>query len=189
MPVEFIETEIPAVLEVRPRVFRDGRGFFMEAHSERNWAQGGFDERFVQDNVSCSAKGVLRGMHYQLDPHGMGKYVRVLRGAVFDVALDLRRGSPTFGRWAGRELTAENALGLWVPVGFAHGFQALEDDTLVYYKCTGLYTPDAERSVNAYDAQAAITWPLKEATLSEKDAVAPSLADAEYNFAYSAPGA
>ena len=186
MPVAFAETEIPGVLVAETGIFRDHRGFFTETYSRKVWEDAGFKESFVQDNLSMSAKGTLRGMHYQLNPHGMGKLVRAVSGSVFDAAVDLREGSPTFGKWVGRTLSAENGLALWVPIGFAHGFVALEDDTLVSYKCTGMHTPEAERSLLYDDPDVRIAWPLEPTIISTKDAAAPSLKDAEYNFTFDA---
>lgn len=186
MPVEFESTEIDGVLVVKTGLFSDHRGFFSETYSRDVWAEKGFKETFVQDNLSKSAKGTLRGMHYQLAAHGMGKLVRVVQGAIFDVAVDLRRGSPTFGRWVGRELTGENHRALWVPVGFAHGFVALEEDTTVWYKCTGHHAPQSERSLNYNDAQVGIQWPVEPTVISTKDAAAPGLDAAEYDFEYKA---
>ena len=148
------------------------------------WEEAGFLETFVQDNLSKSSRGTLRGMHYQLDPHGMGKLVRCVQGAVVDVAVDLRAGSPTYSKWVGRELSGSNHLSLWVPVGFAHGFVALEDDTLVHYKCTGMHEPDAERAVSYKDPTIAIEWPLEPSVITQKDEDAPLLADAEANFIF-----
>jgi dTDP-4-dehydrorhamnose 3,5-epimerase len=184
MPVEFAKTEIAGVLEVKTGLFEDDRGFFTEAYSLPVWKAGGFEGVFVQDNLSRSRKGTLRGMHYQLLTHGMGKLVRVVQGSVFDVAVDLRRGSPTFGNWVGRTLSGRDSSALWIPVGFAHGFVALEDDTLVWYKCTGAHAPEAERSLNYRDPQVAIAWPLEPTIISRKDAEAPLLADADYDFLY-----
>lgn len=184
MSVEFTKTEIADVLEVRTGQFEDDRGFFTETYSLPTWKAGGFDGVFVQDNLSRSCKGTLRGMHYQLSTHGMGKLVRVVRGAVFDVAVDLRRDSPTFGKWLGRTLSSENGLSLWVPVGFAHGFVALQDETLVWYKCTGAHAPEAERSLLYSDPGVAIEWPIEPTAISAKDLDAPRLADAEYDFVY-----
>ena len=184
MPIDFAKTEIAGVLEVKTALFEDDRGFFSETYSLPVWEAGGFDQVFVQDNLSGSRKGTLRGMHYQLSAHGLGKLVRVVHGAVFDVAVDLRKGSPSFGRWVGRTLSRENMLALWVPVGFAHGFVALEDDTLVWYKCTGTHVPEAERSLNYKDPEVAIEWPLEPSIVSQKDAEAPLLGDAEYDFVY-----
>jgi len=182
--VEFIPTEIENVLIVKPHVFGDDRGFLTETYSERNWALEGFRASFVQDNLSLSSKGTLRGMHYQLEPHAMGKLVRAVTGAVFDVGVDLRRGSPTFGRWVGRTLRAEDHAALWLPPGFAHGFVALEDHTLVYYKCTEFYTPEAEASLAYNDPDVGIEWPIEPTSISRKDLGAPRLKDAKYNFVY-----
>ncbi len=182
--VAFRPTEIAGVLEIDLPRYGDDRGYFMEAYNKKVWQDAGFEAEFVQDNMSKSAAGVLRGLHYQIQPHGMGKLVRAITGRVFDVAVDLRRASPTFGQWAGRELSAENGLALWIPSGFAHGFLSLEDDTIVYYKCTYWYTPEAERSLNWQDPKVNIDWPEEPASISPKDAAAPYLNDAEYNFVY-----
>lgn len=182
MAAKIDPTEIASVLEIHTGLFEDDRGFFSESYSREMWRQAGFDEVFVQDNLSKSCRGTLRGMHYQLEPHGMGKLVRCVRGAVFDVAVDLREDSPTYGKWVGRELSERNHLSLWVPVGFAHGFVALEDETLVHYKCTAIHTPEAERALSYKDPQVAIEWPLEPNIISEKDAKAPLLADVEANF-------
>jgi len=184
MPVEFKKTEIPDVLEINTGIFEDDRGFFTETYSLPVWKKEGFLGSFVQDNLSRSTKGTLRGMHYQLSTRGMGKLVRVVQGSVFDVAVDLRKGSPTFGRWVGRTLSGENGVALWVPVGFAHGFVALEDDTFVWYKCTGVHAPEAERSLYFKDSRVAIAWPFEPTVISEKDAEAPRLENAEYDFVY-----
>ena len=184
MPVEFTKTEIADVLEVKTGRFDVDRGFFTETYSLPTWKAGGFGGLFVQDNLSRSRKGTLRGMHYQLSNRGMGKLVRVVQGAVFDVAVDLRTGSPTFGKWVGRTLSGENGLSLWVPVGFAHGFVALEDDTFVWYKCTGTHSPESERSMHYDDPTVSVEWPLAPTIISQKDAEAPLLADAEYDFVY-----
>lgn len=184
VPVEFEPTELEGILLVKGRIFTDSRGYFTEVFSQEAWEQAGFRETFVQDNLSRSSKGTLRGMHYQLSSHGMGKLVRVVKGAVFDVAVDLRRGSPTFGRWFGCELNDRAGVSLYIPVGFAHGFLALEDDTLVLYKCTAAYAPQAERSLHYNDPQVAIRWPFQPTTVSRKDAAAPPLESAEYDFVY-----
>lgn len=182
--VRFEPTEIPEVLIVETRFFKDERGFFTETYSKKNWAAEGFDETFLQDNMSLSSKGTLRGMHYQIEPHGMGKLIRAVSGSIYDVAVDLREGSPTFGKWVGKTLSAENGLAMWVPVGFAHGFLALEESTLIYYKCTNTYAPESERSIHYADPAVGIEWPMQPTSLSPKDEVAPSLAQAEYNFRY-----
>lgn len=184
MPVTIKPTEIESVLEVQTGLFKDERGFFSESYSKKMWHQAGFDEVFVQDNLSKSCRGTLRGMHYQLEPHGMGKLVRCVQGAVFDVAVDLRRDSPTYAKWVGRELSAQNNLSLWVPVGFAHGFVALEDESLVHYKCTEIHTPEAERALSYKDPTTAIEWPIEPTVVSQKDEDAPFLGDAEANFQF-----
>lgn len=183
-PVTIAETEIDGVLEIRVGVFRDERGFFTETYSRPVWKAKGFCEEFRQDSMSLSTQGTLRGMHYQIDPHGMGKLVRVVSGSIFDVGVDLRVGSPTFGKWVGRVLSAENALSLYFPPSFAHGFVALEDNTIVYYKCTSVHTPEAERSLLYKDPRIGIEWPIEPTTISKKDAEAPLLEEAEYNFRY-----
>ena len=176
-------TALPEVLLVEPRVFGDARGFFLES-----WNQAGFDAaagreiRFVQDNHSRSARGVLRGLHYQLSPHAQGKLVRCVAGAVFDVAVDLRKSSPNFGRWVGVELTADNHKQLWIPPGFAHGFLVLSETADFLYKTTDYYAPQAEGSVRWDDPAVGIQWPDTGVAplLAEKDAKAPLLAAAKF---------
>ncbi len=184
MPISFRETEIDGILEVTATVHADNRGFFSEIYNQDVWQEAGFRETFVQDNLSLSGKGVLRGMHYQIEPDGMGKLVRTLNGSVYDVAVDLRRGSPTFGKWLGRELSAANGLALWIPSGFAHGFVSLEDNSLVYYKCTQTHRPEAERTLAFNDPEVGILWPIAPTVVSRKDREAPVLRDAEFNFPY-----
>lgn len=184
MPIKFIETEFPGVLLVQTGCAVDDRGFFAELYSRAVWAETGFAHEFVQDNLSLSRRGVLRGLHYQIEPHGMGKLVRALAGAVYDVGVDLRKGSPTFGKWFGCELSAENRTALWLPSGFAHGFLATEQNTLVYYKCTQVHVPQAERALNYADPALAIKWPSQPRIVSPKDANAPNLDHAEYNFSF-----
>jgi len=184
MEVTIEPTEIEAVRIVRTGRFDDDRGFFSESYSKEMWSRVGFDGEFVQDNLSRSCRGTLRGMHYQLEPDGMGKLVRCVHGSIFDVAVDLREGSPSHGRWVGRELSGENGLSLWVPVGFAHGFVALEDETLVHYKCTSMHAPESERALHYGDPTVGIKWPLAPSVVSHKDEAAPPLADVEANFRY-----
>jgi dTDP-4-dehydrorhamnose 3,5-epimerase len=175
-------TELPGVLILEPRVFGDARGFFMESFNQRAFDVAlGVHVDFVQDNHSLSQRGVLRGLHYQVPPRAQGKLVRVVRGSVFDVAVDIRRGSPTFGRWVGAVLDAKEHRQMWVPEGFAHGFLALEDDTHFLYKTTDFYDQASERAVAWDDPALAIAWPLQGATpiLAPKDAAAPSLASAD----------
>jgi dTDP-4-dehydrorhamnose 3,5-epimerase len=168
--------EIADVLLVKPRLFSDARGHFFEAWKESAYASHGIGP-FVQDNVSVSRRGVLRGMHFQ-NPHGQGKLVSALRGRIFDVAVDVRRGSPTFGKWVGAELSEANCWQLWIPSGFAHGFQVLSDeDVLVSYKCTDGYAPGAEHSVRWDDPALAIAWPATPTTVAAKDSAAPTLAE------------
>lgn len=172
---------IPDVLLFEPKVFGDARGFFLESYNRRAFdeAAGGAVE-FVQDNHSRSARGVLRGLHYQLPPKAQGKLVRVVRGAVFDVAVDIRRSSPTFGRWVGAELTEDNYRQLWVPPGFAHGFVVLSEIADFQYKVTEYWSPEHERGMLWSDPTLGIAWPLDTAPiLSAKDAAAPRLSDAE----------
>lgn len=172
-----IETAIPGPLIIEPRVFGDARGFFMETWNAATFAAAGLDLAFVQDNHSRSQKGVLRGLHFQ-NPGAQGKLVRVTRGAVFDVAVDLRRSSPHFGEWVGVELSADNQRTFWVPEGFAHGFLTLEDDTDFLYKCTAPYAPQSEYTLAWDDPAVAIAWPDAGLApiLSEKDASGLSLA-------------
>ena len=187
--MRLVPTTLPGVVVVEPAVFGDDRGWFMESFNEPRFEAALRDlglppaGRFVQDNHSCSKAGVLRGLHYQLPPHAQGKLVRVVRGAVFDVAVDIRRGSPNFGRWDGVLLSAANQRQLWVPPGFAHAFLALEDDTHFLYKTTDLYARDCERAIRWDDPAIAIDWPLPAGfaapRVAPKDAGAPRLADAE----------
>ena len=172
---------IPDVILFEPKVFGDARGFFLESFNQKAFDDAtGAHYDFVQDNHSRSAQGVLRGLHYQLPPHAQGKLVRVVQGAVFDVAVDVRRSSPTFGQWVGAELTAENHKQLWVPPGFAHGFVVLSETADFLYKTTNYYAPAFERSIAWNDPHLAIEWPLKAAPqLSAKDAEAPKWADAQ----------
>ena len=175
-------TALPEVLIVEPRVFGDARGFFTESWNEEVFNKAvGYEVRFVQDNHSRSSRGVLRGMHYQLHPHAQGKLVRVVSGAVFDVAVDMRRSSPNFGRWEGVELTADNHRQLWVPPGFAHGFLVLSETADFLYKTTNYYAPQSEGALRWDDPTVAIQWPdLGMAPLlAEKDAKAPLLAEAK----------
>ena len=177
-------TAIPDVLLIEPKVFGDARGFFFESYNEKAFgAATGLDVRFVQDNHSRSARGVLRGLHYQVK-QPQGKLVRVIRGAVFDVAVDVRRSSPTFGRWVGEELSEENRRQLWIPAGFAHGFVALEDNSLVHYKCTAHHAPTCERALNYACPKVGIEWPIEASIVTQKDKDAPMLDDVDTNFVY-----
>lgn len=176
--MRFVECDIPGPLIIEPKAFGDDRGFFLESWNQAVFADAGLDLTFVQDNHSRSSRGVLRGLHYQ-DPNPQGKLVRVANGRVFDVAVDIRRSSKTFGRWIGVELSAANQRMLWVPPGFAHGFLTLEDQTDFLYKCTDFYQPTAEHCVRWDDPELAIDWPLEGLTpeLSAKDQAGKLLAE------------
>ena len=186
--MKMLPTELPGVVIVEPQVFGDERGWFMESFNAGRFEQGLKDlglppaGPFVQDNHSCSAAGVLRGLHYQLPPHAQGKLVRVVKGSAFDVAVDIRRGSAHFGQWVGVELTADNRRQLWIPPGFAHGFLALQDDTHFLYKTTDAYAKDCERAIRWDDPEIAIGWPLapgQPPRVAVKDEAAPGLGQAE----------
>ena len=180
--MKFTALAIPEVLLIEPKVFGDARGFFLESFRQDlfDQATGGHYE-FIQDNHSRSSKGVLRGLHYQLPPHAQGKLVRVTSGAVFDVAVDIRRDSATFGQWVGAELTAENHRQLWVPPGFAHGFLVLSETADFVYKTTAYYAPESDRGMRWNDADIGIDWPKLdvELSLSEKDLKQPLFKQAE----------
>ena len=180
MPYSATPTAIPDVLLLEPKVFGDARGFFFESFNARNFAEvTGQNVDFVQDNHSRSAKGVLRGMHYQIQ-HPQGKLVRVVRGAVFDAVVDLRKSSPTFGRWVGEVLSEDNCKQLWVPPGFAHGFVVLSDSADFLYKTTDYWYPEHERSLVWNDVDVGIQWPIDFApTLAAKDSAAAPLSAAE----------
>ncbi len=168
------------VVVVQPKIFRDARGFFSETYNQKSLAEAGLTTTFVQDNHSLSREvGVVRGLHFQSEPHAQGKLVRVVRGAIFDVAVDIRVGSATFGHYVSRELSAENWEQLWVPPGFAHGFCTLVPDTEVVYKVTEFYAPDCDHGVLWNDPDIGIDWPVEPeaAILSDKDRVQPRLAD------------
>jgi dTDP-4-dehydrorhamnose 3,5-epimerase len=184
MGLSITPCEIPDVLELTSDMFTDERGFFTEFHNRIALLDAGFDQHFVQDNLSKSAKGVLRGMHYQMNPDAQGKLIRCITGRIFDVAIDIRRGSPTFGQHVSRELSAAACNALWVPVGFAHGFLSLEDDTYVMYKCTAGWSRDAERTIRFDDAALGIEWPIPPTIVNGKDLDAPGLSDADTNFEY-----
>jgi dTDP-4-dehydrorhamnose 3,5-epimerase len=175
--MKVIETTLPGVLLLEPRIFSDDRGFFMETYHGERFASLGIDLPFVQDNHSFSSGPVLRGLHYQ-EPNAQGKLVHAVTGAIFDVAVDIRKGSPTFGRWFGTELSAENRRMLWVPPGFAHGFCLVSPTADVIYKCTTSYDAASDRSIRWDDPELGIDWPVREPNLSAKDAAAPLLRDA-----------
>lgn len=178
-------TALTSVIVVTPKIFRDERGFFTESYSKRTFDAAGLIYDFVQDNHSLSVDiGVIRGLHYQMNPKAQTKIVRVTRGAILDVAVDIRRGSPTYGHWIAERLTAENGSQLIVPKGFAHGFCTLEANTEVMYKVDEFYSPEHDRNIRWDDPDLNIDWPTDQPILSEKDRKAPSFAEAENNFVY-----
>ena len=174
--MNIVLTDLPGVVVIEPRIYRDDRGHFFEAYNQDRYEAAGLPGLFVQDNISFSARGVLRGLHYQL-PNAQGKLVSVLRGEVFDVVVDIRRGSPTFGKWVGVTLSAEDGRQMYVPEGFAHGFLVTGDCAVFSYKVTAPYDPKAEGSIAWDDPDIGIAWPTRDVRLSPKDAVAPRLAD------------
>jgi dTDP-4-dehydrorhamnose 3,5-epimerase len=178
------DTSLPGVLRLTPKRFGDARGFFAETWNKRTLAEQGFAPEFVQDNHSLSAEvGTVRGLHFQAPPHAQGKLVRCGRGALFDVAVDIRKGSPSYGQWIGEELTAENGVMLWVPEGFAHGFMTRAPDTEIIYKCTDYYAPAADGGLR-WDS-CGVVWGFDgPAILSDKDAAAPALADFDSPFVF-----
>ncbi len=184
MSFTFATSSLDGVVVITPRVFADGRGSFLETYKVSEFVRMGITDRFVQDNHSCSLRGVIRGMHYQKNPCAQAKLIRVSRGAIFDVAVDIRRGSPGYGRWYGNELSTENRQMLYVPAGFAHGFVALTDEADVHYKTTSEYCRATEAGFAWNDPAIGINWPIASPLLSEKDAILPPLAEAENNFVY-----
>lgn len=175
--MEVTRCTLPEVVLITPRVFGDDRGFFLESYNQREFERAGIGSRFVQDNHSRSKRGVLRGLHYQLD-HPQGKLIRVVRGAIFDVAADIRVGSPTFGEWVGVVLDDVRKQSLWIPEGFAHGFCVVSDEADVAYKTTDFYVPEAERGIVWNDPLLAINWPIDKPVLSPKDLAFGRLAPA-----------
>lgn len=182
--MEITKTPIEDLLIIKPRVFNDARGFFFESYSEKKFAENDIHVKFCQDNQSRSTYGVVRGLHYQLSPHSQTKLVSVVQGVVWDVAVDLRKNSPTFGQWYGVELTGENHLQFLIPKGFAHGFSVLSDIAVFAYKCDDFYHPELERGIMYNDPALNIDWkiPAEKAIISEKDTRHPLLKDAETNF-------
>ena len=184
--MKVIETEIKDLVVIEPNVFGDHRGWFMETYNEEKFKEFGIDLKFVQDNQSFSAtKGTLRGLHYQLNPKAQSKLVRCTRGSIFDVAVDIRKGSPTFGKWFGIELTEENKKQLLIPKGFAHGFLTLSENVEVQYKVDELYSPENDRGIRWNDSTIGIEWPIDgDPILSGKDEKAPFFEEAENNFTF-----
>ena len=186
MPFIFEDTALQDVKIVTPRVFPDGRGSFLESYKRTDFVKAGIDEDFVQDNHSKSAGGVIRGLHYQKAPHAQAKLLRCVIGSIYDVVVDMRKGSPTFGKWVGVELSADNHKMIFVPEGFAHGFAALSEHVEILYKVSKEYCKAAEGGVIWNDPNLGIEWRMKEPTLSEKDAILPSFEQADNNFVYKA---
>ena len=174
--MNFLPGGIPGLVVVEPRVFRDDRGFFFEPYHAPRYKSGGIDVDFVLDNHSFSTRGVLRGLHFQKSP-GQAKLVRCARGRIWDVAVDLRSGSPTFGKWWGLDLDSETHRQLFIPVGFAHGFCVLSEEAEVMYKCSSVYDPATEASIRWDDAEIGVGWPVQDPIISARDQQAPSLAD------------
>jgi dTDP-4-dehydrorhamnose 3,5-epimerase len=176
--MKFEPTDLPGVVLIEPTVHSDDRGFFLEVYHRGKFERGGINETFVQDNRACSVRGTLRGLHAQVRKP-QGKLVTVTRGEIFDVAVDIRRGSPTFGRWFGTTLTASSFRMLYIPAGFAHGYCVVSDEAEVTYKCTALYDPEGEIAIAWNDPTIGVRWPVNAPLLSEKDRLAPRLADLE----------
>ncbi len=180
--MEIVKTKIPDLYIIKPMVFTDERGYFFESYNKELFLKMGIDRNFVQDNESFSHKGVLRGLHFQRPPFAQGKLVRVVSGAVLDVAVDLRKASPTYGQWVSVELTQENKWMYWIPPGFAHGFVALEDNTTFIYKCTNIYNRESEGSIRWNDPDLNIDWQVEQPMLSEKDKNVPWFRDLDSPF-------
>ncbi len=175
--MEIIETNLKGLLVIKPKVLEDERGYFFESYNYHLFKQAGLDLNFVQDNQSLSHAGVIRGLHFQNNPNAQGKLVRVISGSVFDVAVDIRKKSPTYGQWFGLELNEENKWMMYIPEGFAHGFATLQDFTVFSYKCTNLYNKASEDCIFWNDSDLAINWPIKKPILSDKDLLGKLMKD------------
>jgi len=184
--MNIIETGLPGLLIIEPRIFKDDRGYFFESYQQERYKNVGIERPFVQDNESRSTKGVVRGLHYQMGDAAQAKLVRVIQGSVYDVAVDLRKGSPTFGKWFGVQLDDNNKKQLYIPRGFAHGFSVLSETAIFTYKCDNVYNREAEGSINPFDKTLDIDWQVKddESIVSEKDRNAPMFEMAHMNFVY-----
>ena len=182
----FVATDISGLYVFEPKVFEDSRGYFFESYNEKNFSTIGVESHFIQDNESSSAYGVIRGLHYQLNPYAQAKLIRVLKGEILDVVVDIRQGSPSFGKSFSIELTAENKKQLYIPKGFAHGFSVLSEKAVVFYKCDAFYNKESEGGIRFDDPTLKIDWriPLDQAIISEKDQLLPSLADCKNNFVF-----
>jgi len=179
MPFVFNKCEIPGLVIIEPRAFADDRGFFLESYKRSDFVKNGIDAEFLQDNHSLSSKGVLRGLHYQKPPYTQAKLVRVIKGSAWDVAVDIRKNSPTYKKWIGVELSEENRRMFYIPEGFAHGFLALTDEVHLLYKCSNEYSPAHDAGIIWNDPELAIEWPVEKPLLSDKDLILPFLKDAE----------
>jgi len=184
MPFRFERLDIPEVILIEAKAFEDPRGFFMETYKHSEFKTAGILQNFLQDNYSHSVKNVVRGLHYQKNPHSQGKLVSVIQGEIFDVAVDIRRDSPTYGKWVGVVLSSKNRRLLYVPEGFAHGFCVLSDEADVVYKVTLEYAPESDRGILWNDPAISVQWPTDRPVLSAKDAQLPLLKDADNNFSY-----
>ena len=184
MSFKFKRCSIPDIILIEPEVFADDRGYFFEAYKASLYKQSGIDKQFAQVNQSRSQKGVLRGLHYQLNPSAQGKLIQVIEGEIFDVAVDIRKGSPNHGKWEGGILNSKNKKSLYIPEGFAHGFCVLSDVAEIVYYCTQEYAPEYDRGVIWNDPELAIEWPVKDLILSKKDAKLPLLKETVNNFTY-----
>lgn len=184
MPFQFTPLEIPEVILIEAKKFGDDRGFFMESYKRADFVANGIDVAFVQDNFSHSSRGVLRGLHYQMNPAAQGKLVMAITGEIFDVAVDIRQGSPTYGKWVGAMLSPQNGRLLYIPPGFAHGFCVVSPEADVTYKVTDTYNAACDRGIRWDDPDIAIDWPISQPDLSPKDSQHPSLKEADNNFVY-----
>lgn len=186
--MKIIETPFPGLVIIEPTVFADQRGYFLESYNQQKLNEAGISTNFVQDNESKSTRGVIRGLHYQLNPYAQAKLVRVIQGRVYDVAVDCRKGSPTFGQYYGLELSEENKLQFYIPRGFAHGFSVLSETAVFSYKCDAFYHPAAERGIIYNDPSLNIDWKIEasQSVVSGKDTLHPSFAKADMNFIYQA---
>lgn len=184
--MSFSETDIPGLLIFEPKIFGDSRGYFFESYNEKNFMQRGVSENFVQDNESSSAYGVIRGLHYQAPPYEQAKLMRVIEGRILDVVVDIRKGSPTYGKTYAVELSGENKKQLFIPVGFAHGFSVLSEKAVVLYKCNNFYNKESESGIRYDDPQLNIDWKIPDgkAIVSDKDKILPLFADNESNFVF-----
>ena len=184
--MEIIKTDIEGLLIIKPKIFKDSRGYFFESFSQREFNEKVAQIQFVQDNESCSSYGVMRGLHFQKPPYSQSKLVRCVKGRVFDVAVDIRKGSPTYGKHVAVELSAENHLQLFIPKGFAHGFAVLSEEAIFQYKCDEFYTPQSEGGIQLMDESLGINWPISadDAILSDKDKIYPKLSEIISDFDY-----